>query len=126
MKHNLGEGFRLIVNENYSSMTMDFYGQSVEGGRLFIIGFDGEGIIKQEVTKENELATWPTFKPLLKISRFQFEELIKAFVNLADSKNIHTENEDLLQGKLKATEEHLSDMRKMNEKMLDSILHKIR
>lgn len=45
------------------------------------------------------------------------------FTQVAQKNGINTENENLLQGKLKATEIHLEDMREISKKLLDSKLN---
>jgi hypothetical protein len=53
---------------------------------------------------------------------YQFESIVKAFADYAKDKNIHTEVEDHLKGKLEAKEAHLADMQEMSKKLLDAII----
>jgi hypothetical protein len=118
----ISEDFTLIVNDNFGHMSIEIYGQLVQGNRLYIIGYDGEGLIQQEITRENEMNLLTTFKPLLKISRFMLPTLLKGFADYANKKDIHTENENLLKGKLTATETHLADMRELSKKLTDHLI----
>lgn len=52
-------------------------------------------------------------EPFLKLPTELFNEFVKAITEYASDNNIKTENENLLQGKLGATEKHLEDMRKI-------------
>ena len=110
--------FKLIVNHDYSTMNVVIYGQIIEGTRLFIIGYDDGKLIEQEVSAENELAPMTTSKPLLRVNYFMFNAFLKAFVDYANNVNIVTENENLLKGKLEATEKHLEDMREIAKTLL--------
>lgn len=112
------QNLRLIVNHDYRTMNVIIYGQIIEGTRLFIIGYDGERLIEQEVTPENELAQMTTFKPLLEVNEFKFNAFLKAFVDYASNVKMVTENENLLQGKLQATEKHLEDMRELVKELI--------
>jgi hypothetical protein len=118
----LYDGMQLIINENFSHMSIEIYGRVIMGNRLLIIGFDGERLIEQEVTRENELMPLKEFKPLLIVGRFMFESLLKAFVEYANNKGMKTENENLLQGKLNATETHLTDMRELSKKLVEALI----
>ena len=110
--------FKLIVNHDYPTMSVIIYGQVIEGTRFFVIGFDGDRLIEQEVTAENELAPMTTFKPLLKVHEFAFNIFLKAFVDYASNVKMVTENENLIQGKLQATERHLEDMRELVKELI--------
>jgi hypothetical protein len=114
---------QLIVNQNFSHMTIEIYGLVDHGGgHPFIVGYDGEKMIEQELNEKNETAPWNTFKPLLVINRFMFDSLVKAFVEIANDHQIHTEGESALQGKLSAKEAHLADMQEMSKKLLDALI----
>jgi hypothetical protein len=123
MKQFYGDDFKLIVNQNYGHMEIELYGLVEKHvGYGAIVGFDGDHIVEQELTKENEMAPWKDFKPLLRISMFQFKGLVNAFIDYANSNNIHTEAEDHIKGKLEAKEAHLTDMQEMSKKLLDALI----
>lgn len=50
------------------------------------------------------------------------DALIKAFINEGAKSNYRTENENLLKGKLEATQLHLQDMREFSKKLLENKL----
>jgi hypothetical protein len=104
-------------------MEVEVFGIEDHDGHHFIIGYDGEHLVEQKVNHENEMTF--NFKPLLRINMFQFDSLVKAFVDIANERKIHTEVEDHLKGKLESTETHLTDMREMTKKMLDAIITKL-
>jgi hypothetical protein len=116
-----GGDFKLIINQNYGHMEVEIFGlEDHGGGHPVVIGYDGEHLVEQEVNHENEMSF--NFKPLLRISMFQFESLVKAFVEIANERKIHTEGESVLQGKLTATETHLADMRELTKKLTDHLI----
>ena len=116
----------LIVNHDYPVMEVSIYGRINEGSRIFIIGYDGDHIVEQEVIPGDEFVSSTTFKPLLRANVFIFESIMKAFIEYGSKKEIKTVNENLLQGKMQAVTDHLTDMREMNKKMLDTILIKMK
>lgn len=126
MKPIYGKDFRLIINQNFGHMEVEIYGQEQQGDRLFNVGYDGEHLVEQEITRENEMSRMNEFKPLLRIGMFQFDSLVKAFIEIANERQIHTEGESVLQGKLIATEKHLEDMRETSKKLIDALILKIK
>lgn len=121
-----GGNFKLIINYIYSHMEVEIYGQEIQGDRIYIIGYDGEYLISQELKREDEMKPITEFKPLLRVGLHQFDSIVKAFVNYANEKNIHTEVEDHLKGKLEATETHLTDMREISKKLVDALIKKVK
>jgi hypothetical protein len=117
-----GGNFKIFINQNYSHMEVEIFGIEDHGSpdHPFVIGYDGDHLIEQAVNRENEMTF--NFKPLLRIGMFQFEGLVKAFVDYANESKIHTEAEDHLKGKLEAKEAHLADMQEMSKKLLDAII----
>jgi hypothetical protein len=121
-----GGNFKLIINYIYHRMEVEIYGQEIQGDHIYIIGYDGECLISQELKREDEMKLITEFKPLLKVGIHQFDSIVKAFVEVANEKQIHTEGESVLQGKLTATETHLADMREMSKKLVDTLIKKVK
>ena len=57
--------------------------------------------------------TSPNIPPALILDMRETEELIRAFVAIAHSKDIKTKSEDVMSGQLESTKYHLEDMRKL-------------
>jgi uncharacterized protein YlbG (UPF0298 family) len=119
-------GINIFLNQNYGSMEVEVFGTIQRGSpdNIYVLGYDGEKIIEQKVTAENE----HTFKfiPLLRVNMFLFDSLLQAFTSFADQKGLPKPQEDHMKGKLEATEKHLEDMRKLSEKLVDSLIEKRR
>jgi len=115
------QNLKLIVNHDYASFNLSIYGQVIEGTRMFIIGAEDGILIEQEITAENELTPTKEFKPLLTMSEFVFNSFLKAVVEYANNIPIKTKDENLIEGKLLATEKHLEDMREFSKKLLDAV-----
>jgi hypothetical protein len=111
---------RLIVNADYGTFSTDFYLEDIRNGKRVIIGQDNGSLI--EYTLDEAVIMTYQVKPLLKMPMRLAEEFIKTVVDYASDKQIKTVNENLLQGKLSATEKHLDDMRSGFTKVLDKIL----
>jgi hypothetical protein len=110
---------KLIVNPNYSGMSLDISMLLTQGNRLFVIGFDGSLLVKQEVNSENEFKT--DFIPLFRISMFDEQSYFKAFLDYASGKGIKTVDENLLEGKMEAMKDHLADSKSTLEKVLSML-----
>ena len=91
-----------------------------EGGKnRYALNLDCDGRLIQTLLEEN-CAT--VVKPFLELPSNIFDKFVKAITDYASDNNIKTESETLLQGKLKATEKHLEDLRGHFEKVLNKIL----
>lgn len=77
--------------------------------------FDGEKIIQQE-TKDD--GTIEEIKPLFECNPHLFQLLIQSLTEEGNKRGIKTENENLLKGKLEATEHHLKDLQQISKKLL--------
>ena len=58
-------------------------------------------------------------KPFMKISDRLFKVFLRLMVDYASKHQLKTENENLIQGKIIATEKHLTDMRTIAFKLLE-------
>ena len=58
-------------------------------------------------------------KPFMKMSVPLFKEFLQLMVEYASGQHIVTENENLIQGKIIASEKHLADMRTIAFKLLE-------
>jgi hypothetical protein len=105
----------LIFQDIYEKMECRIYIRESMGNETVITGYDGEFLVSQKINNDS---VRQDFKPLLIIPISMKDELIKAFVSEGAKANLRTENENLLKGKLEATELHLKDMREFAQKLL--------
>jgi len=70
------------------------------------------------VTCLNEAEFLQNIKPFLVLPLRMADELVKAFIDLGSEMNIKTESENLLKGKLEATQLHLEDMRELTKHLI--------
>jgi hypothetical protein len=73
---------------------------------------------------ENECAPEDTVKPILTMPSNLFNQFVKEIAIFASNNNIKTENENLLKGKLQATENHLLSTQSNFDKLLDAMIKK--
>jgi DUF1009 family protein len=111
---------QVFVEKDWTSRATRFYIQVEKGNERFIIGQKDGLLIEQHIDPIN--ATAEPIIPLLEMSDRMADDFIKAIVDYASQKGVKTENENLLMGKLSATEKHLEDMRKHFEKVLDKVV----
>ncbi|MCK9281347.1 MAG: hypothetical protein M0P71_12050 [Melioribacteraceae bacterium] len=109
----------LIFQDYYERMQCRIYAREQSGSKIIMIGYDGENLIEQTLPDTPEIID---IKPLLIIPIFMKDALIKAFISEGAKSNLRTENENLLKGKLEATELHLKDMREFSQKLLNNKL----
>ena len=108
----------LIIEEDFSTMTTKIYGKVERGNQTCIIGYDGKHLVEQ-VLPNPLVATRYKIKPLLTIPHNYLRDIVAGFAEYAQKKDIRTENQNLLEGKLIATEKHLLDMQGFAKKLLD-------
>jgi hypothetical protein len=106
-----------------------FYYSGIDNVRIYVI--DEVNGKRSEITLDRESKYLKSktlddtcanqLEPFLELPENFFNELVKAVVNYAFENNVKTENEHLLEGKLKATEKHLEDLRMYFGKALDKI-----
>jgi hypothetical protein len=107
----------IIIQDSYQLGAVDIYLQRENLGRIEVIGYDGNVLIFQPIpdipTTDNKI------KPLLSIPYHMKDAIIKAFIQEGAKQNLRTDNENLLKGKLEATEKHLADMQKAFNQLLE-------
>lgn len=109
----------LIIKEDIDTFITKIYGKVEKGNKTCIIGYNGKNLI------EYTLPDFPTVSdkkiiPLLTIPTNMLRVIAAGFVEYAQKNDIRTENQNLMEGKLIATERHLSDMQEFAKKLLDS------
>ena len=102
----------LIVQDRYDEMKTYFYLKYRRDNQTIIIGYNGKTLVEQIPSYDG---TVKTFIPLLIVPNIYKDAIIKAFISEGANQNLRTENENLLKGKLQATELHLSDMREFSK-----------
>lgn len=106
----------LFINKNIQENRADIYLIEKVGNREAFIGYDGEFLVRTDIDPFFPLSD--KVKPLLRVSLTLLPDLLKAFGDQTHKEGINTENENLLKGKLQATESHLSDMREITKHLL--------
>ena len=106
---------KLIIQDVYEEYATKIYIKENRGDETVIIGYDGKYLVEQ-VIPANKASK--DIKPLIVIPMQMKDNLIKAFISEGAKNNLRTENENLLKGKLEATERHLEDMRKAFNELL--------
>lgn len=109
-----------IFQEDYQSMTVRMYLKTQQGNRIAIIGQKDGLLIEQPLDPMNAMAE--PLIPLLEMNRHFANDFLKAVGDYNSRVGIKNENENLLQGKLSATEKHLEDLRSHFTKVLDKVV----
>lgn len=111
---------KLFVETNWNTRATRFYLEDQQGRIKTFIGVKDGALIAQELNPLNPI-TQEIF-PLLEMGDYTAKEFIKAVVDYASNEGIKTENENLLKGKLEATEKHLEDLRRQFDLLLNKIV----
>ncbi len=105
----------LIIQEEFHLHQVKLFLKEKQENKIYIYGYDGNNVIRQCLSG-CELSH--KIIPLLSVDLDLFRTLLECFVNEANNRNIRTENENHLKGRLEATEIHLSDMREAFKKLI--------
>jgi len=109
-----------IFQEDYQSMTVRMYLKAQRGNMSIIIG-QKDGLLIEQILDPMNAPAEPLI-PLLEMNRHFAKDFLKAVGDYNSSVGIKNENENLLQGKLSATEKHLEDLRIHFTKVLDKVV----
>lgn len=109
-----------ILNEDWRTMTARMYLKERRDGRSVIIGQKNGMLIEQVMDSMNP--TVQEVVPLLEMNISFAKKFLEAVSDYNNSVGIKNENDNLLIGKLSATEKHLEDMRVGFTKVLDKLI----
>ena len=109
-----------IFQEDFTTMTVRMYLKTMQGNRISIIGQKDGLLVEQTLDPMN--ATTEPLIPLLEMNRHFAIAFLKAVSDYNSGIGIKTENENLLQGKLAATEKHLEDLRSHFTNLLNKVV----
>lgn len=99
----------IFVENDYRTMVVRVYIRERESS-IDKYYFIDNGILScQTVDRSN--FQYPEVKPFMEMPSYFYDSFAKAFIEQLNRDGIKTENENLMQGKLKATELHLNDLR---------------
>ena len=110
------------IYTDYGTGHINIYGFVDQGGIRKIVGFNGKEFVYQHL--DPGAYTDDKLIPLLRFPAWGGENILKSLLDALSGLNIKTENGNLLQGKLQATERHLEDMREFAKTMLLNITAK--
>ena len=109
---------KLIVDKNYNTRAVRVYLEEKQGSDYIVIG-QKDGKLTQQ--KTNFIET-PDLNPLLELPSHLFDDFVKLIVDYANNEGIKSDNHNLIEGKLQATENHLEDLKKYFPMVLDKLL----
>lgn len=110
----------LLVERDYRRSSVSFFLRSRSGTSTIFLGQKDGKILEQKIS-HNSVAE-EEILPLLELPIDLADTFIKEVSKYASDNGIRTENENLLKGKLEATEKHLSDFRELLPKLLNKVL----
>ena len=119
----------LYVNEHFDGRTFDIWlVDHLQGTDVFYTTHSDDpsfqGVTRHEDDTYIRSGTTDQsgkVKPFMKISDRLFKEFLRLMVDYASKHQVKTENENLLQGKIQATECHLKDMQKFHQQLMDFV-----
>lgn len=114
---------KLYIERPFDSYSVKIWMISEDNrGSIFYNLENGE--ITESLIEHGKLATG--LKPFLELPRRYAELFLKGISDYNSSMGIITENENLLKGKLQATELHLTDMREITKKLISATIKEVK
>ena len=111
---------QIIIERNYRMNALEIWIFRQSQGERIYYNISDKGDIIETVLRDVEFET--KLKPFLELP-LRFSQFFFDAISNYNSKNgIKTENENLLKGKLEATEKHLEDLRKHFDLLINKIV----
>jgi len=111
---------KLVIQRDLRSNTAEIYFIEDDGHRRYCIGYNGENLVSQQIDD----AKIKEYIPLLKIPYHMLDVMMQQFSDELSKTGYKTENENLIAGKLIATEKHLEDMREISKQMIGKLIER--
>ena len=108
----------IFIEKQLMKNQVEIYLKEQRGRQDAFVHYDGEKLVLTTVDPTDP--TVQDIKPFMILPMNYFQAIITAFTNEGKKMGITTENENLLKGKLLATELHLSDMREFSKILLEN------
>lgn len=114
MKNN---DVKIYVEQNFGSQMVNIWAIEFIGMTQFNIHFDGDKLVKTEVS-EMEILNSNDKKPMLRIPFIFSKMLFKAIAEYNSEKGIKVKHVHMIEGELNAKNEHLKDLQMIVKKAL--------
>ena len=113
----------LLVEKDWSSRRVKIYLREENGDRTTIIGQNRGKLFAQDILPND--FTVRKFHPLLEMPDHLFHQFAAAFSEYnSKNHNYRSKNENLIEGKLQATERHLEDLREFSKVLINTLTNK--
>lgn len=110
---------KIIINKDYRKRNIEFYWVRRNGDKEEFIHPDKTGdLCITQKNIETPIDDDVEVKPFIILPMDMGESFIKLMVNVAKDENLQIGDENLLKGKLEATQKHLDDMREITMLLL--------
>lgn len=114
------ENISVLINERWDCRRYDIWVHEFTGLQMFNLNYGENGeIIRTEV--KDELRLPYELGPFMTINMNLAGFLFKGIMEHMSGKGVKPKDQNLIEGKLNATELHLSDMRQLSNKLVDFI-----
>lgn len=112
---------QVFIQDNFSQGKTEIYVKSERNSKEYFYHQEKSGEPWTEVEIENQ-GVVDSIKPLLSVPHRMREDFLKAFIKAASDVGVKPESESHLEGKLKATELHLTDMRNLTNMLTKELI----
>lgn len=114
---------QIYIQQNFHRNSIEMWLTDIEGPRQFNISYNGEGKLERtEIDEMQAITADEILKPFLNLPASFAKVLFQKIAEYNDKYGVKTVDQNLLEGKLMAKEEHLKDMREFAKKLLDASL----
>jgi len=111
-----GNNLQIVIRPRLDEYSVEIWLHEDTATASRFINLDGDHLMVTVV--ENGMFPEEELKPFLKLPTQFANALFKAISDYNSEQGIKTKDENLLEGKLQATEVHLKDMREFSKKLL--------
>ena len=108
---------KLFIEKSINTGKVEVFACVDEADRVTYFSQENGDLVAKSIAKNDYSAQGVS--PLIVLPHSLFEDFKRAMLEYLSNQGISTENENLLKGKLAATESHLADMQKAFNKLLE-------
>ena len=111
---------KIFIEKRYQDGQTYIWLREERPSEIINISYNGENLTLTSMKYDEQAPK--EVKPFIKLSSHMARHIFKAMADYTSKEGIKTTDENLLKGKMEATEKHLEDMREFSRELLNVVI----